>query len=242
MWEGKGFAAVDADAAETDWKHKVTPERGGLINRVNQWLSNWRTLCNCVLPACRWPSTYSTSGCMIWYDEGVSVVWIDTYPSRFFTLHIHFFSLNNAGNYNEFHICNGIWSKKNTINVVYYWHKFTQHKYYFWKHLLTVALIALSNKIFIICVPHFFLKFQLPLRLMSCHCVKPTKSRCYKLFNTLVPRRCSKYFKSVNFSFRLQIEFMSTSCENCSQVHVTQPIDESTLVHVMASCHQATNH
>ena len=160
MWEGKGFAAVDADAAETDWKHKVTPERGGLINRVNQWLSNWRTLCNCVLPACRWPSTYSTSGCMIWYDEGVSVVWIDTYPSRFFTLHIHFFSLNNAGNYNEFHICNGIWSKKTTINVVYYWHKFTQHKYYFWKHLLTVALIALSNKIFIICVPHFFLVKQ----------------------------------------------------------------------------------
>ena len=33
MWEGKVFAAVDADAdvAETDWKHKVTPERGDLI-------------------------------------------------------------------------------------------------------------------------------------------------------------------------------------------------------------------
>ena len=30
MWEGKVFAA--ADAAETDWKHKVTPERGDLIN------------------------------------------------------------------------------------------------------------------------------------------------------------------------------------------------------------------
>ena len=29
MWEGKVFAA--ADAAETDWKHKVTPERGDLI-------------------------------------------------------------------------------------------------------------------------------------------------------------------------------------------------------------------
>ena len=29
-WEGKVFAA--ADAAETDWKHKVTPERGDLIN------------------------------------------------------------------------------------------------------------------------------------------------------------------------------------------------------------------
>ena len=30
MWEGKVFA--DADAAETDWKHKVTPERGDLMN------------------------------------------------------------------------------------------------------------------------------------------------------------------------------------------------------------------
>ena len=32
MWEGKVFSAADADAdadaAETDWKHKVTPERG----------------------------------------------------------------------------------------------------------------------------------------------------------------------------------------------------------------------
>ena len=128
--------------------------------QVNQWLSNWRTLCNCVLPACRWPSTYSTSGCMIWYDKGVSLVWIDTYPSRFFTLHIHVFGLNNAGNYNEYHICNGIWSKKTTITVVYYWHNInitsgTQ------QHLLTVALISLSNKTFIFCVLHFFsLKFQ----------------------------------------------------------------------------------
>ena len=36
MWEGKVFAAADADAAdadaaETDWKHKVSPERGDLI-------------------------------------------------------------------------------------------------------------------------------------------------------------------------------------------------------------------
>ena len=37
-WRGKVFAAADADAdadaadaAETDWKHKVTPERGDLI-------------------------------------------------------------------------------------------------------------------------------------------------------------------------------------------------------------------
>ena len=30
-WEGKVFADADADAAETDWKHKVTPDRGDLI-------------------------------------------------------------------------------------------------------------------------------------------------------------------------------------------------------------------
>ena len=31
-WEGKVFAAADADpdAAETDWKHKTTPEWGDL--------------------------------------------------------------------------------------------------------------------------------------------------------------------------------------------------------------------
>ena len=96
-------------------------------DRANQWLSNWRTLCNCMLPACRWPSTYSTGGCMIWYDKEVSVVWIDTYPSRFFTLLIHF--LNNAGNYNEYHICNGIWSKKTLLLCCLL---LTQHKYYFW--------------------------------------------------------------------------------------------------------------
>ena len=33
MWEGKVFAA--ADAAETDWKHKVTPDRGDLINDLS---------------------------------------------------------------------------------------------------------------------------------------------------------------------------------------------------------------
>ena len=31
-WEGKVFAA--ADAAETDWKHKVTPERGDLMTEA----------------------------------------------------------------------------------------------------------------------------------------------------------------------------------------------------------------
>ena len=37
MWEGKVFAAAaaaaaaDLDAAETDWKHEVTPELGDLI-------------------------------------------------------------------------------------------------------------------------------------------------------------------------------------------------------------------
>ena len=30
-WEGKVFADADADAAETNWKHKVTPDRDDLI-------------------------------------------------------------------------------------------------------------------------------------------------------------------------------------------------------------------
>ena len=31
-WEGKVFAAADvADAAEMDWKHKVTPDWGDLM-------------------------------------------------------------------------------------------------------------------------------------------------------------------------------------------------------------------
>ena len=40
-WEGKVFAAADADAAETDWKHKVTPERGDLIREAG--LLSWHT-------------------------------------------------------------------------------------------------------------------------------------------------------------------------------------------------------
>ena len=42
-WEGKVFAAADADAAETDWKHKVTPERGDLINTgvIDPQLNKW---------------------------------------------------------------------------------------------------------------------------------------------------------------------------------------------------------
>ena len=30
-WEAKVVAAADADAAETNWKHKVTPDRGDLM-------------------------------------------------------------------------------------------------------------------------------------------------------------------------------------------------------------------
>ena len=39
MWEVKVFAAADADAdaAETDWKHKVTPERGDLMTDEIVW-------------------------------------------------------------------------------------------------------------------------------------------------------------------------------------------------------------
>ena len=43
MWEGKVFAdadadadAADVDAAETDWKHKVTPERGDRVTWIEQ--------------------------------------------------------------------------------------------------------------------------------------------------------------------------------------------------------------
>ena len=37
-WEGKVFAAADADAdtadaAESNWKHKVSPDRGDLITK-----------------------------------------------------------------------------------------------------------------------------------------------------------------------------------------------------------------
>ena len=46
MWEGKVFAAADADAdaAETDWKHKVTPERGDLIMRKNNLSADLKNL------------------------------------------------------------------------------------------------------------------------------------------------------------------------------------------------------
>ena len=44
-WEGKVFAAADADAAETDWKHKVTPRRGDLIiiSNIVSILSHYST-------------------------------------------------------------------------------------------------------------------------------------------------------------------------------------------------------
>ena len=39
MWEGKVFAAADAaDAADTNWKHKVTPDWGDLITSPLDWL------------------------------------------------------------------------------------------------------------------------------------------------------------------------------------------------------------
>ena len=40
MWEAKVFAAADADA-ETNWKHKVTPDWGDLISSyvlTTNWL------------------------------------------------------------------------------------------------------------------------------------------------------------------------------------------------------------
>ena len=74
-----------------------------------------------------------------------------------------------------------------------------------------------------LCASFFFLKFQLPPRLMSCHCVKPTKSRCYKLFNTSVPGKCSKYFKSQKCKFLIQVTdwILEHFLWNCCQVHAT---------------------
>ena len=102
--------------------------------------------------------------------------------------------------------------KKTTITVVFYSHNIniTSGSQ---QHLLSVALISLSKQNIYHLRASFFSKSPPPPRLMSCHCVIPTKSRGYKLINTSVPGRCSKYFKSINFSFRLQIEFLSTSCE-----------------------------
>ena len=37
MWEAKVIEAADAAAAETNWKHQVTPDRGDLI------IINWST-------------------------------------------------------------------------------------------------------------------------------------------------------------------------------------------------------
>ena len=44
-WEGKVFAAADADAAETDWKHKVIPRRSDLIiiSNIVSILSHYST-------------------------------------------------------------------------------------------------------------------------------------------------------------------------------------------------------
>ena len=39
-WEGKVFAAADADAAETDWKHEVTPEWGDLMSYPFSYLNS----------------------------------------------------------------------------------------------------------------------------------------------------------------------------------------------------------
>ena len=46
MWEGIVYAAADtdADAAETDWKHKVTPERGDLMSNKIQEVTSSRHL------------------------------------------------------------------------------------------------------------------------------------------------------------------------------------------------------
>ena len=45
-WEGKVFADADADEAETDWKHKVTPERGDLITEWHVFCLNMAAILN----------------------------------------------------------------------------------------------------------------------------------------------------------------------------------------------------
>ena len=130
------------------------------------------------------------------------------------------------------------------VNYFYYCLSLTQHKYYFWNSAaFAFSGIDLTVKQNIYHLhAYFFLRFQLPQRLMSCHCVKPAKSRCYMLSNTLVPGKCSNYFKIVIFLFMSQIEFLSTFCEIALRCMPHNPIDGSTLVQVIAWCCQATNH
>ena len=100
---------------------------------------------------------------MIWYDKGVSVVWIDTYSSRFFSLHIHFFGLNNAGNYNEYHVCNGIWSKKK--DYYYCCLLLTQHKYYFWNSAafaFSSIDLTVKQNMYYLCASFFFSQIPTP--------------------------------------------------------------------------------
>ena len=70
MWEGKVFAAADADAdadaAETDWKHKVTPERGDL-NRCNS-IANALELHPFFIKPSKWSEKYE------WYFSQLSLI------------------------------------------------------------------------------------------------------------------------------------------------------------------------
>ena len=64
-----------------------------------------------------------------------------------------------------------------------------------------------------------------------------------KLLNSLVPERCGGNFKSVISEHMLQSKFMSLSCKiTLSWMPWNTCDDQSTLVQVMAWCHQASNH
>ena len=171
-----------------------------------------------MLPACRWPSTYSTSGCMIWYDKGVSLVWIDTYPSRFFTLHIHFFGLNNAGDYNEYHICNGIWSKKKHY---YCCLLLTQHKYYFWNSAaFAYSSIDLTVKenIYFLCASFFFSNPPPPPKKKKKSKKKP---QMLQVVQHIGPWQMFKVFQKCKFCIQVTDWILEHFLWNCSQVHAT---------------------
>ena len=110
----------------------------------------------------------------------------------------------------------------------------TQHKYYFWNS----AAFAFSSIDLTVKQNIYYLYASLFSQIPT----KPAKSRCYMLFNILVPGRYSNYFKIVIFLFMLQNEFLSTSCEIALRCMAHNPIGRSTLVQVMAWCCQATNH
>ena len=68
MWEGKVFAAADTDTAETNWKQKVTPDRGELIRQsYNPLAVNMGILC-LVTQSLYWVGTQVFVYQKVWYE------------------------------------------------------------------------------------------------------------------------------------------------------------------------------